>query len=509
MTKLDRATRTAGSVSDLKRGLRVVAGAVCALVAVGASGCGAASREVAERAAPPAGGVARVDRTVPPQPGPPPEFRLPALQRHRLSNGLSVTIVEQHELPVVDLRLVVRTGAAADGPQVAGRASLTADLLDEGTTTRSALELADAIDFLGAELTTYAGWDASIVSMHVLTPRLEPALELMADVVLNPSFPEDEFERKKRERLTALLQEQDEPRVLAAKAFAAAVYGPEHPFGTTVQGTRESVERLDRQAVVDFYRTYYRPNNAFLVVVGDVTPATLLPLLERVFGSWQPADVPPVRLPAPPAAQPTAVYLVDKPGAAQSELRMGHVGVARDTPDYFSLVVLNTILGGSFTSRLNTKLREEKGYSYGAGSAFDLRRAPGPFLAGTAVFTDVTDSAVVIVLDEIRRIREEPVPAAELERAKNYLALGFPGRFERTDGIAGQIVELELYGLDDAQVNRYVERIRAVTAEDVQRVARQYLDPDHMVIAVAGDRAKIEERLRAAGIGPVQTVEVR
>lgn len=444
------------------------------------------------------------DRTTPPAIGPTPEVELPPIQRFRLGNGLEVLVVEARDLPVVDLQVIVRAGAAADPQDRAGRASLTAEMLDEGTATHGALELAEAIDFLGAELDTHATWDASIVSLHVLSPRLESALELLADVVIEPTFPDSEFERVRQERLAYLLQQQDEPRALAAKAFARELYGTEHPYGAPIAGTRESVAKLDRDALVEFYRTYYRPNNAFVVAVGDVDPATFVPLLERTLGRWQPALVPEIRLPEPQAARQTAIYLVDKPGAAQSEIRVGQVGPARDTEDYFPILVMNTILGGSFTSRLNMTLREERGYTYGAGSRFDLRQGPGPFMAWSAVFTDVTDSALVVFVDEIRRIREEPVPAAELERARNYAALGLPRSLETTAEIAAHVTEIELYGLGDDYLQNFMERVQAVTADDVMRVARTYLDPEKMALVIVGDRQRIEEPLRNLQIAPVE-----
>lgn len=449
-----------------------------------------------------------LNRGVPPEVGPAPALELPPIQRHRLSNGLEVLVVEQHDLPVVDLQLVIRTGAGADAPAEAGRASMTAELLDEGTATRSALELAEAVDFLGADLETGASWDASSIALHVLRPRLGPALELMADVALRPAFPEPEVKRIRDERLALFLQQQDEPRAMATKAFAAELYGPAHPYGTPVLGTRESVGGLDREALARFYRAYYRPNNAFLVAVGDIEASTLLPILERTFGSWEEAPVQPVRLPAPPASRPTAVYLVDKPGAAQSEIRVGHLGPARSTADYFPLVVLNTILGGSFTSRLNITLREEKGFTYGAGSRFDFRKGPGPFLASSAVFTGVTDSALVIFVDQIRRIREEPVPPEELERAKSYLALGLPRELQTTGDIAGHVTEIELYALGDDYLARYTDRVRAVTAVDVARVAREYLHPDRMALVVVGDRAQVEDPIRRLSLAPVEVKPV-
>ena len=442
-------------------------------------------------------------QTTPPVPGEAPEVSLPDPVRRRLSNGLEVILVEQHELPVVDVRLVLRTGGAADAPAQAGRATLLADMLDEGTTTRTALQIADELEYLGAELGTDAAWDASLATLHVLRPRLDDALALMADVILHPTFPDEELERKRAERIATLIQQRDEPRFLASNAFASVLYGAEHPYGISLLGTDASIRALRRDDLLRTYRRYWRPSNAFIVVAGDVTIADLLPMLERHFGEWEDAAVEPATLPAPPAARASSVFIVDKPGAAQSEIRVGQIGVARDTPDYFPLLVMNTMLGGSFTSRLNMNLREEKGYTYGARSGFDQRMSAGPFTAAAAVHTAVTDSAVIEFLREMRRMRDERVSDGELDRAVNYIAYGLARRFETTNDIASNVSEAELYRLGDDYFDTYVSRVRAVTADDVQRVARTYLDPAQWSIVIAGDRAAIEDKLRALGIGDV------
>ncbi len=443
------------------------------------------------------------DRTIPPSVGPAPALGLPPVQRHRLPNGLDVLLVERHDLPVVDLRLVVRAGAAADAPERAGRASLTAEMLDEGTAGHGALELAEAVDRLGADLETYASWDASIVSLHVLRPRLQPALDLMAEAVVRPTFPEHELRRVRAERRADLLRQRQEPRYLAGETLAAEIYGAHHPYGAPVSGTIHSIDRLDRDALVGFYREHFRPGNAFIVAVGHAEPQRLLPLLERAFGAWAPGPAAPAPLPPPPPPGPAAIYLVDRPGAPQSEIRLGHAAPPRTTPDYFPLLVMNTVLGGAFTSRLNMALREERAYTYGARSRFEFRAGPGPFTGSSAVFTDVTDGALAVFLEQIHRIRDEPVPAEELERARSYIALGLPRRLETTGHVARSLSEIELYGLGDDYLERFVDAVRAVTAADVRRVAREHLDPDRMAMVVVGDRARIEAPLRALGIAPV------
>ncbi len=416
-------------------------------------------------------------------------------------------MAERHELPVVDVELIVRVGAGADEPRVAGRASLAADLLDEGAGARGATELADAVDVLGATLETGASWDATHVAIHVLAGRLDPALALMADVVRAPAFAEADVARKRDERLAALLQEREEPRTLAIQALQRVIYGERHPYGAPLHGTPESVAALDRAALHGFWSAHVRPEDAFLVAAGDVRPDTLLARLERAFGGWRGGGAPAPPVPPPPPPGGPAVYVVDRPGAPQSEIRVGHAGVPRNTPDYFPLLVTNTVLGGAFTSRLNRVLREEKGYTYGANSRWELRLGAGPFVAGAAVSTAATEDAVREFARQIRRLREEPPAGEELERARRYLALGLPRRLETTGDLAARCAEIGLYGLEDDYLACYVESVEAVTEADVARVAGSHLYPEHLAIVVAGDLQKVEGGLAGLGLGPVRVVE--
>jgi zinc protease len=436
----------------------------------------------------------------------PPALRLPPPTHHRLANGIEVLFVARRELPVVDVQFVVRAGAASDDAAHAGRAYLTADVLDQGTTSRSATRIADEAELLGASLHTHGSWDYSSVTLHVLTGRLQPALALLADVVTNPTFPADEFERKRAERLTAIMQEADEPRSIATNHFLRAVYAERHPYGLPLGGTRDTVERLTAADVGDFYRTRYAPANAFLVMVGDFDASATLPLLEQLFGNWTAPDHAVAGTVPPVTTAPRAVHIVDLPAAAQSELRVGCAGPARDTADYFPLLVANTVLGGAFTSRLNMKLREEKGYTYGAGSSFSMRRGGGPFLASTAVATAATADAISDMVREIGRMAHEPVGADELERAKNYIVLGLPRMFETTSDIADHLSELSLHRLGDDYYNEYATHVRAVTAADIQAAAARWLRGDRLVITIAGAAAAIASDVEALGIG---TVNVR
>jgi predicted Zn-dependent peptidase len=359
------------------------------------------------------------DRSEPPALGVPPRLTLPAVQERELANGLRVLLLEAHDVPLVQINLVVHSGSADDPAGQFGLASFTAAMLDEGAGTRSALELADAAEFLGADLATSSTFDASAVRLNVPTRQLTQALPIMADVALRPTFPAPELERLRQERLTALIQARDDAAAVAPPAFARAVYGAAHRFGTSAIGTTATLEAVTAEQLRAFHAASYRPDNATLLVVGDVTPAAVLPLLEGAFGSWQAAESVARRpLPAAPQVAAREVTIVDMPGAEQSQIRIGAVGVARSTPDYFALQVLNTVLGGSFTSRLNQNLREEHGYTSGARSQFDMRRSPGPFTASAGVQTDKTAESLTEFFNELEAIGT-PIGVDELAKAKN------------------------------------------------------------------------------------------
>jgi predicted Zn-dependent peptidase len=398
--------------------------------------------------------------------------------------------------------LVVRAGGERDPRGKLGLATMTANLLTEGTTTRDALQIADQEAFLGVEVDAGSGWDQSSVTLHTPTAQLDSALALMADIALRPSFPAQDLDRLRKERLTSLLQQRDRPTAMANMAFNAIVFGDAHPYGRPLGGTEGSTAALTRADVQRFYQANFRPNNAALIVVGDVRPDDIAQRVERLFGAWARGAATPVRFPTPPATGATTVYLVDKPGAPQSSVRIGTVGVPRATEDYFPLLVMNTILGGSFTSRLNNNLRETKGYTYGARSGFDMRQVAGPFTASAEVTGTKTDSALIEFFKELRAIRDT-VPTGELTKAKRYLQLQLPAQFETTGGVAGRLVPLVLYGLPLDYYNSYAQRIEAVTQADVQRVASRYVDPSKLAVVVVGDRASVEPAVKALGLGPV------
>ncbi|HEX8142809.1 MAG TPA: insulinase family protein [Pyrinomonadaceae bacterium] len=444
----------------------------------------------------------------PPMRQPDPSFVLPSIQRRTLSNGLELVIVEHKDLPVVTLSMVLRTGAAADPQDGAGLASISAALLDEGTKTRSALDISNELAAIGARLGTGADWDLSGVSLLTVTRHLERALEIFTDVLINPAFPESELELQRNTRLTTIMQRRDNPQDIAGLVYASLLYGRQHPYGHPIIGDEPSVRAATILDVKSFYETYYRPNNATLIVVGDVHPDTLVPQLERAFSRWERADVPPTIIPAPPVRDRAGLYLVDKPGAAQSILVIGQVGPSRATPDYFPLLLMNMMLGGQFTSRLNLNLREDKGYTYGARTFFDYRRGPGPFAASTSVQTAVTRQSIEEIFKELRGIRGEiPITDAELDFSKQAVIRGFPRSFETPEQIANRLADVVLYELPDDYFNRYIGNIRDVSREAVADAALRYLDPSKMITLVVGDREAIEPELRSLDeVGPTLTI---
>jgi len=442
------------------------------------------------------------DRSKPPELGPPPRVALPPIVTRALPNGLKLMIVEQHELPLADFILLVGSGSTTDPGSKTGVANLTSAMLREGTTTRKSLEIADQIAFLGINLSPSSSWESSTLSLHTPTAQLDSALALFADVALHPSFPANEFERIRKSRLTDLIRLKDQGPAIANLAFPAIIYGTGHPYGAATLGTEASVKSLSVADLQNYYTANFKPNNATLIIVGDVTPSQIEEKINAVFGGWQRGDVPQLTYGDPPKAGTTTIYLIDKPGAAQSSFRIGSVGVPRSTKDYFPLLVMNTILGGSFTSRLNQNLRETRGYTYGAGSRFDMRRAAGPFSASAEIVAAKTDSALLEFMKELNGIRQA-VPAEELSRAKRFLQLQLPGNFETTQDIAFQMIPVALYGLPFNYYNNYVQNIEAVTQADVARVAQQYIDPGALAVVIVGDRKSIEPGLKAVNVAPI------
>jgi zinc protease len=447
------------------------------------------------------------DRSKPPELGTPPSLNLPSIQKFTLSNGIPVVVMERHNVPLVQMNLVIRAGSAFESAEKVGLASLTAAMLKEGAGSFSSLELADAIDYLGAFIGAAPGSHTIEVLLHSPLSKFDKAFDLFADIILRPTFPGKELERLKKERLTALVQMYDQPTMVAAVASSKFVFGEQHPYGRGTMGTEQTIKSFTVEDVKGFYSKYFNASNATFIVVGDVKPAEVVSKLEKAFGGWAKGNAANVKVPSADQVKGRTVYLIDKPDAPQSVVRIARVGVARTTADYFPLMVMNTILGGSFSSRLNINLREKHGYTYGAGSGFDMRPAPGAFTANSSVQTAVTDKAMSEFMTEFKAILEQ-VSDQELTRAKNYLALGYPGGFETVSQVASELSEMVLYNLPDSYFNTYIKNVLAVSKADVQRVAKKYIDPENIAIIVVGDRKSIEKGLADLKLGTIKNLKI-
>ena len=448
------------------------------------------------------------DRTQAPTVTPPAGLTLPAIQQAKLPNGAALRVVPMHEVPLVQVTLRVKGGGRLDG-DLPGLATFTAGMLDEAAGARDGLGIAAEAAFLGAELSVSADWEYLYLSLNTPRRTLGPALDLLADVALRPAFRDSDIRRERDLRLAAILAARDQPNGMAGLAFGAIVYPAAHPYHRPINGDSAGTVRLDSATVRGFYQRVVRPDQAEFIITGDISLAEARTEIGRRFGAWRASRMAPLRAPVPPAATPPSrrvIYLVDKPGAAQSVIMIGRPGLDRSTPDYAAIEVMNTILGGSFSSRLNQNLRETKGYTYGAGSGFAWRPLPGPFTARSAVRSDVTDSSLVEFFKELNAIRDTPVSDAELARARNYIAFGLPGEFETAGQMGDQVADLLTYGLPITWFDGYVKQVLAVTAADVQRVARASFDPERLHVVVVGDAARIRAGIEALNLVPVVAV---
>ena len=420
-----------------------------------------------------------------------------------LDNGLGVIVAPVHKLPIVSAALVVDAGAAAEQLSAGGVAQLTARMLLESTRKRNGDAVGEQFERWGAAVGATADWDAAMLSMTVLVPRLDQAMALFAEVLLEPAFPERELARLKAERLADLLQLRTEPRGLADEMFTRFVYDTSSRYARPEAGDVASVKALDRATVERFYQARYRPHGSTLILSGDIGVSEGVTLAQRLLGGWSGAAAHETAVSDTPARTTRAVHIVRKEDAPQSEIRVGHVGLARSHPDYFPALILNGLLGGLFSSRINLNLREVHAYTYGAHSSFDWRRAAGPFVVSTAVKSDVTADAAKEILLEISRIRADAVSEDELTLATSYLDGVFPIRYETTDSIARALAALTIYDLPNDYFDNYRANIRRVTAMDVLHAADKYLHPEQLQLVVVGDASVIAAPLAALDAGPV------
>lgn len=462
------------------------------------------SAEKAEGATPPAGVGEEGWRAKAPAAGPAPKLVLPVPKVFKLSNGLTVYLVERHKLPLLSAALEITGGNAVNPADKPGLASFTADMLTEGTTKMSSLEFAAAVEQLGAAIESDASADASGVTLATLTKNQDAAMNLFADAAQRPSFPADEIERVRASRLTAILQEKDSPVATAMKIIARVLCG-DGPYGHTPVGTEASNKAITREEMVALWKKTFVPAGAGLVLAGDLTQEEARALAEKYFGEWKGESFT-APVPATPEPPSPGVYISDHPGATQTVLVAVGLGTQRTTPDYVPLTVMNTVLGGLFSSRLNMNLREKHGYTYGARSTFDFRRGAGAFWAGGSIRGDATGAATQEIFNELKRMKETDVSAEELKLAKDNYSQSLVGRFQTTRQLAGTFGALHVFGFPADYFEKLPAAIEAVSGADVHRVAQKYIDPTHMFVVAVGDRAKTEAELQKANVGTVQAV---
>ena len=450
-----------------------------------------------------------LDRAKPPVPGPTPAVRVPTWTKSTLANGAQLIVSQKHDLPLVSVTVNFVGGKNQfEDASKLGVASLTADMLSEGTTSRTGDQLADAEQMLGTSVAVSIGGESGSVGFEALSSKLDAALELLSDMLVKSTFPAAALDRRRGQMLVALTAAKDQPRTIASNVFAKVLYGDEHPYGRVV--TEETVKAITRDDVVSFAHAYFQPARAVITIVGDVDPAGARASVEKALTQW-PAGGSKVAFsyPAPPAPHATTIYLVDKPKAAQSVFSLGIPGPSRYTPDYYAIQVMNTILGQLFQSRLNSVLREQKGYTYGASSSFAYGRGPGAFRASADIVTAKSDSALIDFMNELRGVQgSKPFTDDEIKQGKESLIQGLVRRFSSVGATDGSIAGIYVQDLPESFYKDYSANINAVTADDLVRVAKQYIDLGHLDIVVVGDRATIEEPLRKTGIAPLVVLDI-
>ena len=444
------------------------------------------------------------DRKKIPAPGPTPVLRVPTWTTSKLANGAQLIVSERKGLPLISMSITFVGGTRQfETPGKVGVASFTTAMLREGTKTRDGEALALALQLLGTNVGAGVGAESGSVSYQSTTDKFAPTLDILADMLVNPTFPAAALDRLRAQRLVQLAQANAQPGTIASRVYSRVLYGAEHPFALTA--TETTVKAVTREDVVAFHSEYFKPGRAIITVVGDVNAASVKGTLDKALAGWTAGgDKPVFKYPPPPTAKASAIYLVDKPGAAQSVVSIGLPGPPRNTPDFMAIEVMNFILGGHFQSRLNANIREEKGYSYGVNSGFSFGKGPGPFTAGGDVVCDKTDAALVEFMKELRGIHGgRAITDEEMTTARDSLIQGLPDRFSTLGGIGQSILSLYLNDLPMDYYQNYPKAIAAVTKDDVLRVAKKYIDLDHINIVIVGDRKSIEGPLKATGIAPI------
>jgi len=433
--------------------------------------------------------------------------KLPEISEKVLDNGLKIIAVVHDELPVIAMQMMIKTGSTADPVNEAGLAVFTAQLLTKGTKSRSAIEIAEQIDFIGGSLNSDANWDRSTISCRSLVKHFDTALDLFADVCLNPIFQDSEVERLRTRKISSYVSDLDDPSTLASIYFARSLY-PDHRFGKPQDGDDSTLKNIARQRIMDFYHDYYAPNNSVLVISGDIDPEQYFQKLEDKFGDWKSKDIKEGTLPTTDPIQGYKILMVNKTDATQSQIRIGHYGVARDNEDFFSILLMNYILGeGASSSRLTKKVRAEMGLTYSIRSTFEFNKNPGPFMISTFTKNENVELAISEIIGIVKEFKLSEATPEELSDAQSFRTGTYPMRFETPSLIASQLLYVELYNLGDDYIEKYRDNIQKVTLENSLDAAQKYLDPDNMVIVVVGPKDELYDQLTKFGKVEVQEID--
>ena len=453
---------------------------------------------------------AKLDRSKEPPAGDPMSLNLPPLQKTTLSNGLKVVLAERHTAPVVNFTLIVDSGYSADPAGATGTASFAQRMLEEGTPTRDSLKIGEELAALSANFNAGANLDYSIVSLNTLKSTMDPSLDIYADLILHPAFPQQEFQRLQKERLAAIQREKVTPQPMALRVVPTLLYGKDHPYAVpfTGTGTEAAVSKMTREDLAKFHETWFKPNNSTLLVVGDTTLAEIKPKLEKLLASWKPGDVPQRTVPKVAEPEKDVVYLIDRPGSGQSVIFGAQLAPPQNDPDAIALQLVNAIFGGKFSSRINMNLREDKHWSYGVRAVLPAARAQRPYISISAVQTDKTKESMVELVKEYKNIAgAKPITAEELKDEQSNTTLGLPGTFETVQQLSGAYGNIIQYGLPEDYYNTFTQKALALTPESANEVAKKYILPDHLVWVVVGDMSKVEAGIRELNLGEVHKID--
>ena len=437
-------------------------------------------------------------------------LKLPPLQKATLSNGLKVVLAERHTAPVVNFTLMVDSGYSADPADATGTASFAQRMLEEGTPTRDSLKIGEELESLSANFNAGTSLDYSLVSLNTLKTTMDPSLEIYADLILHPAFPQKEFQRLQKERIAGIQREKVTPQPMALRVVPTLLYGKGHPYAVpfTGSGSEEAVKKMTREDLAKFHDTWFKPNNATLLVVGDTTLEEIKPKLEKLLASWKPGDVPQRTVPQVGEPEKDVVYLIDRPGAIQSVIFGAQLAPPQNDPDAIALQLVNGIFGGKFSARINMNLREDKHWSYGVRAVLPPAKGQRPYISISAVQTDKTKESMVELVKEYKGIAgEKPITAEELKDEQSNTTLALPGNFETVQQLSGAYGNIIQYNLPEDYYNTFTQKALALTPESANEVAKKYILPDHLIWVVVGDMSKVEAGVRELNLGEVHKID--